>query len=60
MKSVYMYLLEEKQMNINLVCCQNVFVCFFAEEKYGREVCIIAIDFVKGQEIYPVIADEVK
>ena len=28
------------------------------EEKYGREVRVIAVDFMDGQEVYPRIAEE--
>ena len=31
-----------------------------SEEKYGREVRVIAVDFSAGQDIYPQIAEELK
>ena len=33
---------------------------FSPEETYGREVCVIPVDFSGGQEIYPRIAEELQ
>ena len=33
---------------------------FSPEETYGREVCVIPVDFSDGQEIYPRIAEELQ
>ena len=42
------------------ICILNVVVCLFAEQKYGREVLVIPVDFSDGMEIYPNLAEQLK
>ena len=38
----------------------NSLIAHLPEEKYGREVRVISVDFSEGHEIYPRIAEELQ